>query len=387
MKLIQGKGQYYKTAGGRWMLDFTSGGIFQAILGNSAYLAFQAAQELTIETCYAPHHTNKWTERYKDMLKEWTGFESVVLFTTGAEATEAFWRCCRTYNGKLGIWGGLVDPDEVGTNDPKPDAMHGWTNGALVMAGKITEPALGSIKFGQNPEYTSCMIMEPYHAPSGQFHKIDPTINRILAHQEEHKHIPLCIDEIQGGFGRTGKQFAHHWYKGVDRSDLLQPDFITIGKAAGSGLPISALLGPKEIMESKDVKKHGHLHSTHSGHPLMCQVGSRVIEDIDKNNLIQRSFEMGTILEDGLKDCGVRHHAGRGLMAGLEFKDAKEANRMARTCQKRGLLVIPTGRKWVKIGPALTIDQGELDAGIKIIRDSIVEVLDARNAKTRRSSG
>ncbi len=372
MKLVKGDGLYFYTASGKKMLDFTSGGIFQAILGNSAQLAFQAAQELKIETCYTPHHSNKWTERYKDIIKEWSGFESVALFTTGAEATEAFWRCCRTYNGKPGIWGGLVDPDEVGTDGPAPDAMHGMTNGALVMAGRITEPALGSIRFGQGPDYTGCMIMEPYHAPSAQFHKVSPTIERVIANQKEHKHIPLCVDEIQGGFGRTGKRWAHQWYED------LKPDFITIGKAAGAGLPISALLGPKEIMESKDVKAYGHLHSTHSGHPLMCQIGCMVIEKIEKHDLISASLRYGWDMEKGLKGCGVRFHAGRGLLAGLEFKNEKEANWMVRVCQKRGLLVVKTGRKWVKIGPALTIRYDELEAGIKIIREAIGEVLDGR---------
>ena len=382
MKLVKGSGSYIYTAGCKKMLDFTSGGIFQAILGNSSQLAFQAAQEVTLETCYIPHHTNPWTQRYIDQLKEWTGFESVALFTTGSEATEAFWRCCRTYNGKLGIWGGLVDPDEVGTDSPKPDAMHGWTNGAMVMAGRMAEPALGSIKFGQGPDYTGAMIMEPYHAPSAQFHKINPTIDRILANQKEHKHIPLCIDEIQGGFGRTGKKFAHQWYRPAGKGKDLKPDFITIGKAAGSGLPISALLGPKEIMESKDVKKHGHLHSTHSGHPLMCKAGSMVIDAIEKYDLIGRSFNLGLEIEKSLqKDCGVRFHAGRGLMAGFEFKNAREANRMAKECAKRQLFVIPTGRKWVKIGPALTITDEELDAGLKIIKESIQVTLNAtRNA-------
>jgi acetylornithine/N-succinyldiaminopimelate aminotransferase len=399
MKLIKGNGSYYHTSK-RKLLDFTSGGIFQAILGNDPYIYTDIVgikETVNVISCYAPHHTNRWTERYIDMLKEWTGFESVSLFTTGSEATEAFWRACRTYTGKMGVWGGLVDPDEVGTDNPRTDAMHGWTLGAMIMSGKITWPELGigpemgASRFGLAPEATGCMIMEPYHAPSAQFHKIKPTIERIIANQKEFPDIPLCIDEIQGGFGRTGKKWAHEWYSQV--GDIypniypkieiteLKPDFITIGKGMGAGMPISALLGPKEIMESKAVRDHGHLHSTHSGHPMMCAVGCAVIEYIEKHDLISHSYDMGFILDDELRSYLnnglIRFHAGRGLLAGLEFADAKEARKVVKRCQAKGLLVVDTGRKWVKIGPALTITEDELLAGIQILRDAIEEVLNA----------
>src|SRR3989304_3278651 len=144
------------------------------------------------------------------------------------------------------------------------------------------------------------MIMEPYHAPSAQFHRINPTIVRIMNHQKEFPDIPLCIDEIQGGFGRTGKLWAHEHYENCYDEEAkvyidkpLKPDFITIGKMAGGGLLLSALLGPKEIMESEIVKDKAHLHSTHSGNPLMCAVGCTVINEIQKYNLIEKAAKLG----------------------------------------------------------------------------------------------
>ena len=384
MKLVRGAGIYYHTAGRKTVIDFTSGGIFQSILGQGHPAIREVlCNDDILTSCYAPHHSNPWTQRYIAMLKEWTGYESVALFSTGSEATEAFWRCCRVYNGKPGIWGGLVDPDEVGKDQTRCDAMHGVTLGAMIMAGRMTWPELGigpemgATRFGLAPEGTGAMIMEPYHAPSAQFHRIKPTIERIIAHQKEFPEIPLCVDEIQGGFGRTGKKWAHQWYRPAEKGMDLKPDFITIGKGAGAGMPLSALLGPAEIMESKTVKELGHLHSTHSGHPLMCAVGCAVIEEIEKHDLISRSYNCGPVIECELLDCGVRYHARHGLLAGLEFADAKEARKVVRACQRRGLLVVDTGRKWVKIGPALTITDEELQGGIKILREAIEEVLDA----------
>jgi 4-aminobutyrate aminotransferase-like enzyme len=319
------------------------------------------------------------------MLKEFTGFESVALFSTGSEATEAFWRCCRVYNGKPGVWGGLVDPDEVGNDTPKCDAMHGVTLGALIMAGSMTWmeigcfPELGEGRFGRGYESTGCMIMEPYHAPSAQFHRISPTIERIVSLQKEFPDIPLCVDEIQGGFGRTGKLWAHEHYQNEGRF-LLKPDFITIGKLCGGGLPLSALLGPKEIMESDTVRESGHLHSTHSGNPLMCAVGCTVIEEMQKQKLIERSAELGERMHEELKKLPIRVH-GRGLLAGIEMQSPEEVKVVVANCLRMAVQVCDTGRKWVKIGPALNIEDETLMAGIKILMEVVEEVVNGRKVE------
>lgn len=361
-------------------IDFTSGGIFAAILGVNSPVIRKALQEAPMTCCYGAAYFNKTTERYKDMLREFTGYESVALFSTGSEATEAFWRVCRTYNGKPGVWGGLVDPDEIGGDAPLADQMHGWTLGALIMSGRMTwpelgySPQLGRARFGMAPDVTSCMIMEPYHAPSGQFHRDnETTIGRIRGLQKEFPDIPLCVDEIQGGFGRTGKLFAHQWY-----NPALKPDFVTIGKGCGGGLPLSALLGPKEIMEDPRVIEQAHLHSTHSGNPVMCSVGIAVIEEIQREDLIRASYRKGVDLFELLRDCKVRHHVGRGLLAGLEFKGPEEVRKVVDLCYEKGLLVVDTGRKWIKLGPPLNIDERDLEQGCTVLKWAIGEVLNAR---------
>lgn len=365
------------------MIDLCAGGIFAAMFGDLSLEITKTIRKFTGAICsYQPHRKSIWRDRYISMLKELTGFESIALFSTGSEATEAFWRVCRVYTGSPGIWGGLVDPDEVGSDHPQCDAFHGMTLGALIMAGRMNYHELGyfaemgSERFGLSPNATGGMIMEPYHAPSAQFHRIEPTIKRIMSLQKEFPHIPLCLDEIQGGFGRTGKLWAHEWYV-EDGKFLLKPDFVTIGKLCGGGLPLSALLGPKEIMESEAVLKHGHLHSTHSGNPLMCAVGCTVIEEMQKQKLIERSLILGGKIHEELKSLPVRTH-GKGLLAGIELQDNGEVQRVVKRCSERGILVCDTGRKWVKIGPALNIEEEKLMEGIKILREVVEEVIDAR---------
>ena len=374
------------------MIDLCAGGIFSAMFGDDAPEIWRriggvATSSKNREFCsYSSHRQNYWRDKYIGMLKELTGFESVALFTTGSEATEAFWRCCRVFNGKPGVWGGLVDPDEVGGEKPLCDAMHGWTLGAMIMGGKLTWtelgvfPELGESRFGRSAEATSCMIMEPYHAPSGQFHKIEPTINRIMSRRKEFPDILFCMDEIQGGFGRTGKLWAHEHYQGGGKF-LLSPDFITFGKLCGGGLPLSALLGPKEIMESEVVIEGAHLHSTHSGNPLMCAVGCTVIEEMQKQRLIERSAELGGKMHEKIKELPIHVH-GKGLLAGFEMQNPDEVKEVTHKCLSRGVQVCDTGRKWVKIGPALNIEEGDLIDGISILMEVVEEVVNARQKET-----
>ncbi len=371
---------------GKTYLDLTAGGIFAAMFGPGSPTVKSAMARVEHFCSYSSHYGNYWRDKYIEMLKEFTGFESIALFSTGSEATEGFWRACRVYNGKPNCWGGLVDPDECGEAHCKSDQFHGWTLGAMIMSGRMTWhelgvfPELGAERFGKDQNSTACMIMEPYHAPSAQFHRIKPTIERIRSLQNTYPDIPLCLDEVQGGFGRTGKLFAYqHYIDTLNQTSTpyLRPQFVTIGKLCGGGLPLAALLGPREIMESDSVKEFGQLHSTHSGNPVMCSVGCAIIDRMREENLIFESQRKGLILHEALLDFPVRTQ-GKGLLAGLEFQTPEECNKAVDMCHERSLLVVDTGRQWIKLGPALTITDEELIRGINILRGIVEEVVHGR---------
>jgi acetylornithine/N-succinyldiaminopimelate aminotransferase len=373
LTIISGAGSYVYDDGYKEYLDFTSGGIFACAFGIQDPGILQVLAETQPYATYGAHYDSPPAIRLKAMLKELTGYESVVLFSTGAEATEAYWRCMRVYTGKPNIWGGLVDPDKCGDAPGTPDSMHGVTLGALIMSGRMGWPGMDPAgafqgRFAQDPDSTCCAIWEPYHAPSAQFHKVDPTINRLKTLIDMYPNIPHCSDEVQGGMGRTGKLFGYQWYDG------LKPKFVILGKMLGGGLPLSALLGPKEILEDELVVENAHLHSTHSGNPLMAAVGCYVIERIQTEGLIDESYRKGLLLAEGLKGLGVRVHAGRGLLAGLEMEGPLEASKVVLKCRDRGLLVVDTGRKWVKIGPQLNITDEQIADGCSKLRAAIEEV-------------
>jgi acetylornithine/succinyldiaminopimelate/putrescine aminotransferase len=366
LPIVQWAGSKAIDENGKEYIDLTSGGIFAAILGPNNKELIEAVSSVADFCSYAPRFNNYYRDQYLEELTEFTGYESAALFTAGCEATEAFWRAARHFTGKPAIWGGLVDPDLAGSTDPPPDAMHGMTLGAQIMAGRMQSTAgEGSGRFAKPHHMTCGGIMEPYHAPSAKFHN-PSTIEHIKAWQKEFPDIFLCIDEIQGGFGRTGELFAHLHYKD------LKPDCVTIGKACGGGWPLSALLGPKALIE--DQYEAAHLHSTHSGNPAMCAVGSTVIRLIREHNLINESRRKGEKMHELLKQFPVPVY-GAGLLAGLKMPSATCASQVATASVQRGVLVIPTGREWVKLGPALTIPEHTLIGAVKILQEVVEELV------------
>ncbi len=187
--------------------------------------------------------------------------------------------------------------------------------------------------------------------------------------------IIVTIDEIQSGFGRTGKKFAFEHYSFV-------PDILCCGKGMGSGLPLSGVVSSKKIMDVEG----SFLQSTHSANPISCAAGTAVIDEIKRLNLVKKSFTLGNYLNSSLKNFSkefpeiIKHTFGRGLLSSIIFKNYKDkkanevANLISDLCLKRGLLVVNTGRESIKLGPPLVIDIKAISKAIKIIRDSIIEL-------------
>jgi len=192
-------------------------------------------------------------------------------------------------------------------------------------------------------------------------------------------NILIIFDEIQGGFGRTGKFFAFEHYK-------VKPDIICCGKAISSGLPLSAIIGKKEL-----INIDSSLNSTHGGNPVCCAAAFSNIEVIQKENLVNKSKIKGLILEKELNEIQrtyplhIRHVTGKGLVYALHIVDPKTNERDAylvdkiiERCMEKGLLMIRTGIGTIKIGPPLIIPDEALYEGITILEDSIKEIINSR---------
>lgn len=188
-------------------------------------------------------------------------------------------------------------------------------------------------------------------------------------------------DEVQAGFGRTGKMFTYEHY-GV------QPDLITCGKGISSSLPISAVIGRKKVM---DLYAPGSMTSTHSASPLPVVSAVENLKLIQKEHLVEKSRDLGPVLERGLDKIVKKYpdrlgclHA-KGLVAGIQVvesgtktPDAKTAQLINEKCFHKGLLMFaPVGiaGECIKIAPPLIITEEALLEGIGILEEACDEIL------------
>jgi 4-aminobutyrate aminotransferase/(S)-3-amino-2-methylpropionate transaminase len=187
----------------------------------------------------------------------------------------------------------------------------------------------------------------------------------------------VAFDEMQAGFGRTGKLFGYMHY-GVE------PDLLCCGKGASSGLPLAVVLGSREIMDLPEI---GSMSSTHSANPLVCAAGLANLEALCEDGLIDNSRILGEIFHTRLRAIQarfpdhIRYVMGQGLLAALLFSDTA-GNPLSELCSnicqeamRRGLLVVHTGRESIKLAPPLCINQAALDEGLEVLAESIEQVV------------
>ena len=200
---------------------------------------------------------------------------------------------------------------------------------------------------------------------------------QVLAKFAKQYNILIAFDEIQGGFGRTGKLFVYQHY-GVE------PDLLCLGKAISGSLPLSAVIGSKKVMDLPDI---GSMSSTHSANPLSCAAGLANIKYIQEHNLVKESERKGKILHQYLNRLKnkfpdrVSYILGKGLVAGIIFKDPDTGkpdrlfpSYVCERAMQKGLLMVHTGRESIKIGPPLTIPDKALLEGLDVLAEAITEI-------------
>lgn len=187
----------------------------------------------------------------------------------------------------------------------------------------------------------------------------------------------LAFDEMQSGFGRTGKLFGYMNY-GVE------PDLLCCGKGASSSLPLAIVLGSTEIMDLPDI---GSMSSTHSANPLVCASGHANLQSLIEDGHIENSYTLGLKFHEELQKIrqqfpnSISSVEGKGLLAALIFVDksgvplSKLCDRISELCLQRGLLVVHTGRESIKLAPPLCITEEALLEGIAVFHQSISDAL------------
>lgn len=327
--------------------------------------------------------------------------------TTGAEAVENAIKIARAATGRSAIIAfeggfhgrtllgmtltGISAPYKQSFGPFAPDVYHapypyeyrGWTTDRAIDA---LQDLFRSVV---EPDRVAGILIEPQLGDGGFVPAPSDYLRRLRTIANEHG-IVLILDEIQTGFGRTGRMF------GFEHSGIV-PDLAVVAKGLAAGLPISAVVGRAELM---DAPEPGGLGGTYGGNPLACVAALTVLELFADGTLLERAQQLASILRDGLlriqraNEC-VGDVRGLGPMLGLEIvtdRESKTPDAMLTTAildeaRNRGLIVIRCGarRNVVRLLPPLTTSDAEAQQALEILGAAIHSCVAARRAAAEES--
>jgi acetylornithine/N-succinyldiaminopimelate aminotransferase len=288
-------------------------------------------------------------------LKRLTGMKRAYFCNSGAESVEAALKLTRRATGKSKI----VAAEH---------SFHGRTLGALGLTYKTVyrepfQPLSEAVFVPYNDDEalksavtseTAAVILEPVQGEAGVY--VGDRDFLLAARQIcDDAGALLIFDEVQTGFGRTGKWF------GKDHSGV-QPDIITLAKAIAGGLPMGAMLASETVSEAFQKGDHG---STFAGSPLISAAALATIEVIQEEKLVQRSEELGLYLRSELEKLGPREIRGQGLMVGLDL-DA-DCKVLVEKALQKGVLINNTGEHTLRLIPPLVVTREEIDRVVTVI--------------------
>ncbi len=329
----------------------------------------EQSNRLTI-TSRAFHNTQMG--EFLAKLCKLSGYEKALPMNTGSEAVETAVKAARKWGySKKGV------PQNEGEIIVCGNNFHGRTITIISFSseeqykygfGPYT-PGFKIIEYGNTEalrsaisEKTIAFLLEPIQGEGGVVVPPDGYLSEIRKISYEN-NILLILDEIQTGFGRTGKMFAYQY-------EDAKPDILVVGKALGGGVyPVSAILANNDVM---NVFKPGDHGSTFGGNPLAAAVGMASIDVLVDEKLAERSMELGEYFKKCLIDINstiVKEIRGKGLMIGVEIK--KEYGTARTICEKlmkEGILCKETHEQTIRFTPPLTIYKSELDWALAKIK-------------------
>ncbi|MEI8095710.1 MAG: ornithine--oxo-acid transaminase, partial [Spirochaetales bacterium] len=299
-------------------------------------------------------------------LHDLTGYTQFLLMNSGAEAVETAVKAARKWGYQMkGI------PADRARIVTAAGNFHGRTTTVVSFStehqyrdgfGPLT-PGFDTVPFGDlvaleaafTPD-TAAFLVEPIQAEGGILMPPEGYLRQ--AAELCHKHnVLFMVDEIQTGWGRTGKLFAWEY-------DGARPDVVLVGKALSGGLyPVSAVLSTPEVLGVFQPGDHG---STFGGNPLACAVARAALQVLTDEHLVQKSLENGEYFRTQLRALNsprVAEVRGRGLLVGVEL--TVNARPVAEALMRRGVLVKDTHGTVLRLTPPLTIARAELDLVVR----------------------
>ena len=324
---------------GQRYIDF-AGGIAVMNVGHGhpkVLAAIEAQLKRFTHTCYqvVPYESYIALAEKLNQLTPGTHAKKTALFSTGAEAIENALKIARAHTKRSGViaFGGAfhgrsmlalaltgkVQPYKAGFGPFPPEIYHAPFPGQGVDLAEVQRAVQHLFKADIEASRVAAIVFEPVQGEGG-FNIIQPEAVRWLRALCDEHGIVLIADEIQSGFGRTGKMFAMEHFGVV-------PDLMTIAKSLAAGVPLSAVTGRAEIM---DAPAPGGLGGTYAGNPLAIAAAHAVIDAMTTEHLPERGALLGDQLKALLESLRaevpqIADVRGLGAMVAVEFADAQGA--------------------------------------------------------------
>jgi 4-aminobutyrate aminotransferase len=223
------------------------------------------------------------------------------------------------------------------------------------------------------PHETAAILIEPVLGEGGYVVPPAGFLKGLRSICDQHGILLIC-DEIQSGFGRTGKWFAYEHFN-------VEADIIVVAKGLASGLPLSGVISSLELMDKWEPGSHG---GTYGGNAVACAAAAETIRVIQDESLLENTLERGSQLQAGLRHMQETYPSigdvrGLGLMIGTEFRtsdhkpDKGTAKAVVQECLEAGLLLLTCGTwdntiRWI---PPLTVDEAQITQSLDIFRKAL----------------
>lgn len=366
------KGSYIYGKNGKAYLDFAAG-VSVNTLGhshprvNNAILD-QVNRHLHVMV-YGEYAQEKPVELCKRLAENLPSpLDTTYLVNSGTEAIEASMKLAKRYTGREEIIA-------------CKNAYHGNTQGSLSLAGREEKkrafrpllPMVNFIEFNSEEDLnkitnkTAGVVVETIQGASG-FRLPENNYLKKIKNRCKEVGALLILDEIQPGFGRTGKLFAFEHYEIV-------PDVLVSGKGMASGMPIGAFTASAEIMDCLSHHPNlGHI-TTFGGNPVVAAAALATLDELLESNLMNEIDEKEKLFRELLIHPKIKTIAGMGLMLAPELESPEYALEVAAKCMEQGLIVfwLMYSIQNLRITPPITISKDEIKKGCEIILNVLNE--------------
>ncbi len=360
---VKGKGSHVFTADGTDYLDLYGGHAVISI-GHAHPVYVKAVSEQVANLgFYSNSVQNSLQERLAEKLGRLSGYEDYSLFlcNSGAEANENAFKLASFTTGRAKIlafgkaFHGRTSGAVSATDNPSIRAPFNETANVDFVPLNDSEAAVKALS---TKEYAG-VIIEGIQGVSG-IHEPTPEFLQLLEEECKKTGTLLILDEIQSGYGRSGKFFAHQ-YAGI------RPDIITCAKGIANGFPCAAVLISPDIPAKK-----GMLGTTFGGNHLACAAAIAVLDVIENENLVENAREVGEYLISELRKIPeVKDVRGKGLMIGLEVDGFTGSDLRKKLLFDHHIFTGGAGQYTVRLLPALSLSKEEADRFLTEFKEAV----------------